>query len=304
MVAGWRRAGAGLGLALAALALSGCRVQGTFDVLSEDRVGMDFVITGDDAQCANAAYVMKLSATTISNAPGERACRIFGQTQATYFSPFGVDVSRAAEYLVLQTSLAPGADDWPSSDIHIRFPGQIVTASRGVVVGNEVEINDLALLGEGAGLRVVALSQPGPPAWMIAAGIGAGVGIALAGLVVALVRLARRPRRVDPELISLEPAELPADGSPPSTDAGPDGHREDAGLSPPGADPPAPAVGEQETTWCAAPPAPPEWPDAPLSPDTTGIRASLEHAFADAQARPEPEEPPDHSVWAPPADRS
>ncbi|MCA0297298.1 MAG: hypothetical protein LCH96_18700 [Actinobacteria bacterium] len=279
MVAGWRRVGAGLGLALAAVALTGCRVQGTFDVVSEERVALDLVVTGDDAQCANAAYVLKLSAATIDSETGERACRIYGETQATYFSPFGVTVSSAAEYLVFQTSISPGADGWPASDIHLRFPGQVISANRGIVVGNDVEINDLAVLGDGGGLRVVALSRPGPPVWVVAAALGVGAGIVLAFVVLGLLRYARRPRPVDPALVALEPADLPEDA--------------DAGADPADTSPPPPAETRPTEPSAFAPPAPD--PAVPPEPPPEATDA--------ASPRPGPEPAPDHTIWAPPPDR-
>lgn len=295
MVAGWRRARAGLGLVLAALALSGCKVQGTFDVVSEDRVGLDLVVTGDDAQCANAAYVLKLSAATLESENGERACRIFGETQATYFSPFGVTVSSAAEYLVFQTSISPGADDWPASDIHLRFPGQVVSANRGTVIGNDVEINDLAVLGDGGGLRVVALRRPGPPSWVVAAAIGLGVGVVLTLIVIGLLRFARRPRPTEPGLVALEPAELPGDA-----DAADDAYADDATAAPEASGPTGPSV--------FAPPAPDPAvpPGLPDPPDAAGPAVPPEPAPEGADAAPPPaaEPPADHSVWAPPPDRA
>ena len=108
MNARWHRAVAGLGLALAGALLTGCHAQGTFDVLSEERVAVDLIITGADLNCPHGADALKLTVTTTIDQYGDQVCHVTGETQATYFSPFGITVSPAAEYLVLQANLAGG----------------------------------------------------------------------------------------------------------------------------------------------------------------------------------------------------
>ena len=195
MNAGWHRAVAGLGLALAGVLLTGCHAQGTFDVLSEERIAVDLTVTGADVNCPHGADALKLTVTTTIDQYGDQVCHVTGETQATYFSPFGITVTPAAEYLVLQANLAGGRDSWPASDIDVRFPGKVMDASLGVVSDNVVRITDLEALTQGSGLHAVGLRSAGPAQWMIAGLTGAGAGIALTLIVGLVVVLVRRPKR-------------------------------------------------------------------------------------------------------------
>ena len=163
MDARWQRGLAGLGLALAATLLTGCHAQGTFDVLSEERVAVDLTVSGADVSCPNSADALKLTVTTVIDQFGDEVCHVTGETQATYFSPFGINVSRAAEYLVLQVNLSGGLDSWPTADIEVRFPGAVASASRGEISDNVVRVTDLGALTQGSGLHAVALRSSSPP---------------------------------------------------------------------------------------------------------------------------------------------
>jgi len=195
MDARWHRAVAGLGVALAGALLTGCHAQGTFEVLSEERVAVDVVVTGADVNCPHGADALKLTVTTTIDQYGDQVCHVTGETQATYFSPFGITVSPAAEYLVLQANLSGGTDSWPAADIDVRFPGKVMDASLGSVSGNVVRITDLGALTQGSGLHAVGLASPGPPRWMVAAAAGTGAGIAATLITVLTVVMVRRRRR-------------------------------------------------------------------------------------------------------------
>lgn len=294
VVARWRRLAAGIGLALAALALTGCRAEGTFDVLSEDRIAVDLTVTDPEIVCPGQVDALKLTITRTTDASGAPACHVTGITQATYFSPFGVDVSSAAEYLVLQASISGGRGSWPPADITIRFPGQVVESNQGVVAGNTVRITDLGPVAEGSGLRVVALNRPGPPSWVLGVLAGAVGGVAAVLLVVFGRRLLRT---------RIAPGPAPADGGASGAQEGattagapeapvpaPDGGN--PGTGPPGAGPPdelfAPVPAD--TSWFARPPAEPQ-------PDTEPPR-ERGAGGGGRDRRPEP----GHSVWAPPED--
>jgi hypothetical protein len=307
MVASWRRVAAGVGFALCGLLLTGCRAEGTFDILSEERVALDLVVSGPDVDCPNAVDALKLTIVTIKDASGGPACHVTGETQATYFSPFGINVSTAGEYLVLQANLAGGSTDWPTSDVQLRFPGQVVTATKGIVAGNSVRITDLGPLAQGSGMRVIALSRPGPPVWVTAAGLGLGSGVAGTLLILGLVRLAKRRRPAGgSDIIALEPAELPSlDGAAPVA-AGSEGQGGVANdLPPPDGDPPARAEQQPDTTWFAAPTGSVPF-DGASSSAGPGALPSLQPALSDRSpaAAPAGDEPPDHTVWAPPEDRA
>jgi hypothetical protein len=284
---------AGLGLALAGVLLTGCHAQGTFDVLSEDRIAVDLTVTGADVNCPHGADALKLTVTTTIDQYGDQVCHVTGETQATYFSPFGITVTPAAEYLVLQANLAGGRDSWPASDIDVRFPGKVMDASLGVVSDNVVRITDLEALTQGSGLHAVGLRSAGPPQWMIAGLAGVGAGIVLTLIVGLVIVLVRRPRR-DP-LAPLDEVAFPeADAgtaSPvraPLTVVAPVEPVSAASTGPPGRQP-------EDTSWFARP---------PVSGDATnGKSVHPPRRHADEPNGPRPAHPL-HSAWARPPEPS
>ena len=294
MNARWHRPVAGLGLALAGALLSGCHAQGTFDVLSEERVGVDLVITGANLSCPHGADALKLTVTTTIDQYGDQVCHVTGETQATYFSPFGITVSPAAEYLVLQANLSGGIDSWPTADIDIRFPGKVMDSSLGAVSDNVVRLTDLGALTQGSGLRAVGLARAGPPQWMIAALAGAGTGILvtlIAGLVVVLVRRARH-RAAAPLEFDASPEATPDAANPPPTQL--------AAFAPvdpvPAASAGPPPPRAEDTSWFARPPA------ASQATDGKAADGAGAHGAEPRVVRPAP--PLQHSAWAGPPEPS
>ena len=288
MNARWHRAVAGLGLALAGALLSGCHAQGTFDVLSDERVAVDLTVSGPNVNCPNSADALKLTVITTTDQFGDVVCHVTGETQATYFSPFGIDIAPAAEYLVMQVNLSGGRDSWPTADIAIRFPGKVMDASQGSVSENTVRITDLAALTQGSGLRAVGLRSSGPPAWLVASLTGAGIGVFLTVGVGVVLWLARRPRRVD---LSEPPDGSWSSGDAPSAadtslvtgaPAVPDPSVEPAGTRP---------GGVADTSWFASPPAPGKVPNGGEPP----LGASPNERKAG--------HPLQHAAWAPPEDQ-
>jgi hypothetical protein len=294
MNARWHRAVAGLGLALAGALLTGCHAQGTFDVLSEERVAVDLTVSGAEVNCPHAADALKLTVTTTVDQYGDQVCHVTGETQATYFSPFGITVSSAAEYLVLQVNLSGGVDSWPAADIDVRFPGKVMDASRGVVSDNIVRITDLGALTQGSGLHAVGLRSPGPPQWMIAALAGTGAGIVVSLIVSLVVVLVRRPRRD-----SLAPLDESAFAEADADDASLVG----APLTPVAPVEPVPASSAgpprpppEDTSWFARPPASTE---AKNGRAVNGARRTGEEPKGSRSAHSL-----QRSAWARPPDRS
>lgn len=298
MVATWRRIAIGVGFALCGLLLTGCRAEGTIDILSEERVAVNLMVTSPDVDCPEAVDGLLLHITAATDASGLRTCHVFGESQAITLDQFGINLSTAAEYLVLQTNLSLGIDDLPACDIQIRFPGQVVTATKGTILGNAVHITDLRPLAQGSGMRVIGLGLPGPPAWMMAAAIGTGSGVVGTLLILGMVWLARRRRPPEPKLIPLEPAEPTGIAEGPPIASGSNGQVAASSLVPTGGSPAAVVDESTENAWFAAPsPAP------PVTPDTPETASSLESAAADGlPAAPAIVEPPNHAMWAPPQD--
>jgi hypothetical protein len=290
MNARWHRAVAGLGLALAGSLLTGCHAQGTFDVLSEERIAVDLIVTGADVNCPHGADALKLTVTTTIDQYGDQVCHVTGETQATYFSPFGITISPAAEYLVLQANLAGGRDSWPASDIDVRFPGKVMDASLGVVSDNVVRITDLEALTQGSGLHAVGLRSAGPPQWMIAGLTGAGAGIVLTlivGLVLVLVRRLRRDPLAPLDDVAFPPAVAATTARAPLTVVAPVGPVPAASAGPPRPQP-------EDTSWFAQPPA---------SGDATNGKPVHAHRHADEPNGARGAHPL-HSAWARPPEPS
>ncbi len=295
---GWHRLLAGVGLALAGLALAGCRAQGTFDILSDDQVSVDLTVTDTEIVCPRELDALKLTIVRTTDPSGAPACHVTGTTQATYFSPFGIDISSAAEYLVLQASISGGRDSWPPADITIRFPGDVVQSNQGTVAGNTVRITDLGPVAEGSGLRVVALGRPGPAAWVLGVLAGVAGGVAAALIVVFGRRLLRGFTPDGPASIPV--GQGAAGDEPGAARTAAAGVLIDSdstagmGSRPPGAGPPDElfAPGPEDTSWFAGPPVESVQPVAasPWSEHRAGGGARGRHPQ------------PDHSVWAPPED--
>ena len=292
MNARWQRGLAGLGLALAGTLLTGCHAQGTFDVLSDERVAVDLTVSGADVSCPNSADALKLTVTTVIDQFGDEVCHVTGETQATYFSPFGIDVSRAAEYLVLQVNLSGGTDSWPTADIEVRFPGAVASASQGVISDNVVRVTDLGALTQGSGLHAVALRSSSPRGWLIAAVAGAGAGITLTLIVGAVVTLVRRSRGQPPA--SLEDFSFPDPAADPSSPV----------PAPVAASTPAPV----SATSAGPPRSPPDdqsWFARPPATNTGGVPA-VNGARASSANLDDPASSPavQHAVWARPSGES
>lgn len=299
MKARWHRAVAGLGLAVAGAMLSGCHAQGTFDVLSDERVAVDLTISGPELSCPNSADELKLVVTEATDQFGDTVCHVTGETQATYFSTFGITISPAAEYLVLQANLAGGRDSWPTADIAVRFPGKVVDATQGTVEDNIVRITDLDALTQGSGLRVVGLRDSAPPAWVLASLIGAAAGVALT-LAVGIVIWLRRRRRVDlTEPAKAEPRLDPAPTTGRAYAAGPDGFADTGPPPEPSPDSPGFDAAAPDTSWFAQPPTTGE-------PTTSEPTTSEPTTDADDPGTPtsplRAPHPLQHAAWAPPED--
>ena len=306
MNARWHKAVAGLGLALAGALLSGCHAQGTFDVLSEDRVAVDLFVSGADVNCPNSADALKLTVTTTVDQYGDQVCHVTGETQATYFSPFGITVSPAAEYLVFEANLSGGIDSWPTADIDIRFPGKVMDASLGTFSDNVVRITDLGALTQGSGLRAVGLASPGPPQWLIAALAGTGAGILATLVAVLAVVLVRRPRRQAPALDH----DAAGETVPEIATFGPDPVPVVAPVEPvraTSAGPPPPPPPADDTSWFAQPPG----ASVPMNGKATNGAVTYEtvtyEAVTNEAASPEGPRSPSslqHSAWARPPESS
>lgn len=233
---GWRRLTAGGGLALCALLLAGCRVEGTVDVVAAGEVTIDLLLVGDEATCDVSVQTPRLAYTKATDATGAEACRVTGTLRPEDLQTLDLVLVDAGEYLLFRTGGTEDRSGWPDGSITFRFAGDVIRASQGTVAGNTVLIGELPALSDG--IEVVALNRAGPPDRVLWAGLGAagGATLALGGLIV--LRGIRNRRAAG--------ASTPSEAVPPG-DPGPV-------VAVPLTDP------GQDTTWLAVPAAPAELP--------------------------------------------
>lgn len=299
-----------------AFLLVGCEIRGTVDVISDEDVAIDVTITGlGRGECTDVGNNLSdLDVDRGISSSGTRFCRVKGVAKTEALA--GLDVAGAGEYYVLELMFAGAASSWPTSDLTVNFPGQVLESSHGTVAGNSVHLTDLSPFASDS-LRVVALTRPGPPWWVVAGAVGIAAG-ALGALAFGRFRRFRRPDSTpadagagagestpepgadaapdtpdpadDPQVATVDPLFF----APPRTGGGPDIAWSGGGLP--------------DLTWSEdGASVEPDWSDAGIlgseradqrgadavpSPPSEDSRASEVN-----QARP----PVDHSIWAPPA---
>ena len=267
----WARIATLLGALLLALCLSGCEVRGTVDVLTEQDIAIDIVITGLNRGACSAATsgVSEVEVQRGINTSGQRFCRVRGVVKVEEVS--GLTIASAAEYYVFTVEFNDVTTSWPASDLTVRFPGQVVDASQGAVSGSSLHLDDLSALAGGEPLQVVALSRPGPPWWLVAGAVGVAGG-ALAMFGYHRWSVGRRA----------EPQEAPDDEDSP----------DDQDWTTATLDESEPAMPSDEQFF--APPRVQPASQVWAAPRDGGLPAEPE-------AGPERRTETDHSVWAPPA---
>lgn len=266
---GWRRILAVLGVVAAGVLLAGCDTAGRIEVVSVDELSVDLTFTDVDpvgcTQIENST--MHLSAVASTDSSGRDTCRVQGAVELAALS--SVRVSSTGDYEVLSGTLGQSGSEPGELDLTVVMPGTVVASSHGTASGDTVHfVGPLAsLLGDGF---VVVSSQRQELPWPLVGLIGF-----LTGAVVVLGWLRVR-RRGQPN-----PAPLPLETDEPGRGQAPGGDPEPAAELEPVAEP---ETLEVDHSWLAEPP-------ADQTPATAG-------------AEPAPvEEPPDHSMWAPPEDR-
>lgn len=280
---GRRLSGAVAALALAALSLTltGCDLEGTIDVRSEQEIVVDVSVSDSAEACLGLSSQSLASLKVAVDDAG--GCRITGTLGQQNPAAELVTLSVVGENYVLDLNFPEGAGELPM-DLFVTFPGQVVDGGGGRTDYNRVHFERGWGLGAVGKTRIVALNHPGPPWWVLAAGGGVLVGVLL---TLALLLLLRRRRRAQAQLTG-QVAELTPIVEAAAARAE-DGDQD--GLvnltDPPDATWPAPQASDlmdQSAFWA------PEEGDHPSQP----VAVPIAHP-------PGPlAEPVDHSIWAPP----
>lgn len=194
------------------LAVAGCTVQGSVDVLPAS-VSLDVVVThtapysrprGSDPWsqdvfnldvCGSWAYD-GVTKTVLPAEPQRKACRLSGTIPRgrTASGPGHLTdeilVQSAGHVygLIPKAWFQPGGFSEPleSIDLAIRFPGRVITSTAGAqVIGSQVLVTDAAALNA-QGFRVVALDADQPDLGLLALGASALAGAGLGVLATVL----------------------------------------------------------------------------------------------------------------------
>lgn len=271
---GWRRVLAVLGVVAAGVLLSGCHLQGSANVISPDEASVDLLVSDYNFDCVspdNSDATVKLEPGP--EVDGSASCHITGTLPLSNLGFTDLHTGEFGEYWTFAGSFVEDRTSWVDADLEVRFPGEVVEANQGTIQGNTLRINPAKLTND---LRVVALNRPGPATWVIAAVVGAASGVVLTLAVVGLLRRARRIREA-PTVLD------PAAKAPENPVAAEETPAAPQAVAQPVSEP---APVQVNHAWFATPP--------PVAgPPTT----------ADPESAPA-EEPPDHSIWAPPEERS
>ncbi len=271
---GWRRVLAVLGVVAAGVLLSGCHLQGSANVISPDEASVDLLVSDYNFDCVspdNSDATVKLEPGP--EVDGSASCHITGTLPLSNLGFTDLHTGEFGEYWTFAGSFVEDRTSWVDADLEVRFPGEVVEANQGTIQGNTLRINPAKLTND---LRVVALNRPGPATWVIAAVVGAASGVVLTLAVVGLLRRAQRIREA-PTVLD------PAAKAPENPVAAEETPAAPQAVAQPVSEP---APVQVNHAWFATPP--------PVAgPPTT----------ADPESAPA-EEPPDHSIWAPPEERS
>ncbi len=271
---GWRRVLAVLGVVAAGVLLSGCHLQGSANVISPDEASVDLLVSDYNFDCVspdNSDATVKLEPGP--EVDGSASCHITGTLPLSNLGFTDLHTGEFGEYWTFTGSFVEDRTSWVDADLEVRFPGEVVEANQGTIQGNTLRINPAKLTND---LRVVALNRPGPATWVIAAVVGAASGVVLTLAVVGLLRRAQRIREA-PTVLD------PAAKAPENPVAAEETPAAPQAVAQPVSEP---APVQVNHAWFATPP--------PVAgPPTT----------ADPESAPA-EEPPDHSIWAPPEERS
>ena len=281
---GWRRVLAVLGVVAAGVLLSGCHLQGSATVISPDEASVDLLVSDYNFDCVqpdNSDATVKLEPGP--EVDGSASCHITGTLPLSNLGFADLHTGEFGEYWTFTGSFVEDRTSWVDADLEVRFPGEVVEANQGTTQGNTLRINPARLTND---LRVVALNRPGPATWVIAAVVGAASGVVLTLAVVVLLRRARRIREAPPVL---DPAaEAPEDPvAAEEAPAAPPAVAQPASAPAPASEPaPVPEPALVNHAWFATPP-PAAGPPTSAGPESAPV-----------------EEPPDHSIWAPPEERT
>lgn len=212
MHARWPRVAAAVGAAALALLFTGCRAEGTVNMLSPDAVEFDllFDTSPEDCSADNVAGggVMGLTVVSVPAADGTMDCRVSGTADGTGIDevfPYFI-ATEVGEYYLIGTRFDYGLD---GMDVTVTFPGDVVSTSGGEISGNEVRFTTERM--QPGPLKIIARSQPGAQWWPVLLAVG---GLLAGGLVFGSGWLLGRRRTATPAEPLEESFDLTPDAEP------------------------------------------------------------------------------------------
>jgi hypothetical protein len=276
MLRPWQRIVCCAAAALSGLLLSGCEVHGTVDVKSGTVAEANLVFTEAEVDCLGLTRYAGLVIKGSPESDGNQTCRAQGTIDTSALKDFGIELSQAGEYVIVDLAL-PQQFGYMPTQVDISFPGGVVQDGGLKVTGTTVRLGDASGLATLTPVKVVALAHPGPEWWVMALFGGLLTGVALTAGLLLLLRRRHRLRttlHADTEP-SPDPDATDAPGAPPAT------------VTP---DPePVDAVRDADYHALFAPPPP-------------GTTAAAGPAPERAAPQPPATAAADHRIWAPPDD--
>ncbi|HQA78691.1 MAG TPA: hypothetical protein PLL50_10090 [Propionicimonas sp.] len=207
MRACWTRVVTLVAAAVAALLLTGCEIEGSVDVVSSEQVALDLTFTGTAEDCQqfpdSSVYGLTVDTTYDDD---QATCRMYGTVDARTLAdvfPYFVATEVGDHYLF---STRFGGYSFDSVDVTVGFPGDVVSATRGEVSGNQVRLTDPAdFSGENEVVKIVAHSRPGAQWWPALLAGGSVLAAGAAFVVGLLVGRRRRDASEAAETFDLTP---------------------------------------------------------------------------------------------------
>ncbi len=194
----WQRIAGCTAAALLTLLLCGCEVRGTVDVLSGTQAEANLIFTDAQVDCLGLTRYAGLVIKGSPDSDGNQTCRAQGTIELDALKDFGIQLSQAGEYVMLDLAM-PQQYGFMPTEVDVTFPGTVVESGGLAVTGNSVRVADGDGVTNFSTARVVAFSHPGPEWWVMALVAGFGGGVVLTLAVLLFLRWRRHLHTLQPD---------------------------------------------------------------------------------------------------------